>query len=299
MTPTQPPTFTLQGSSAEGWFKMGGSQDLPPSGFDFTTGILPSQITFTRSSIGTYNSSGNLLVTAGNDVARFNYVSGVSNLLIEPSVTNLVPQSNNFGDSSTWFGGGATLTTTAAQFISPDGTNNGWSVNLSVVGGYMYDGAVGFSNVPYTLSLWVKQITAGISLQLIIAGIASGSIVITTTLVRRSFTATPAAGGATYLIQVPNMAGSIGAYGVQLEAGSVPSSYIPTTTAAVTRAADSATFTIPAGVNALAHLRRQLHAGGQRDAGELHDPHQSQQGEHQEHRIDLRLRLTGGACRQA
>ena len=43
----------------------------------------------------------------------------------------------------------------------------------------------------------------------------------------------------------------MGVYGAQLETGSNVTSYIPTTTAAVTRAADSAVLTIPAGIGHL------------------------------------------------
>jgi hypothetical protein len=52
--------------------------------FDFSGGTLPAGITFTRASIGTYTDNAGILKAAGNDVARFNYVGGVSCLLVEP-----------------------------------------------------------------------------------------------------------------------------------------------------------------------------------------------------------------------
>jgi hypothetical protein len=216
--------------------------------FDFTTGSLPGAITFTRPSIGTYNSSGNLLVTAGNDVARFNYISGVANLLIEGAATNLLTQSNNFS-SVDWVA--STATVASAQFIGPDGANNGWTFTVTATNGYIYE-VFTYSSVAYTLSLWVKVITAGSFIQLQLGGVGSGGgVTATTTLARLPFTATAAAGAAATLFQNIGTVGAMGIYGAQLETGSKMTSYIPTTTTAATRAPDSATFTIPSGVGHL------------------------------------------------
>jgi hypothetical protein len=252
MTPTQRPTFSWRVIGGGGGFSYllasgGASGSI---NFDFTTGSLPAGITFTRASIGTYNSSGNLLVTAGNDVARFNYVSGVANLLIEGSATNILTQSNNFS-AADWVV--STATATGAQFISPDGTNNGWAMTSTAANGYIYELAT-YSNAPYTLSLWVKLITAGSFIQLTLGGVGSGGgVVATTTLARLPFTAIAAAGSAATILQNIGTVGALGIYGCQLETGSKMTSYIPTTTAAVTRAADSAVFTIPTGINQLVY----------------------------------------------
>ena len=64
--------------------------------FDFTSGLLPPEITFTRSSTGTYFNNAGVLITASANAARFNYVSGVACLLVEPAATNILPNSNAF-----------------------------------------------------------------------------------------------------------------------------------------------------------------------------------------------------------
>lgn len=243
--------FTQRAAGADGGFAFppasGGSVSF---NFDFTTGTLPGAITFTRASIGTYNSSGNILTTAGNDVARFNYMSGVANLLIEGSATNILVQSNNFG-AAAWTA--ASATTTAAQFVSPDGTTNGWAFTTTAANGYIFESPT-YSNVPYTISLWAKQITAGGFLETTFGGVdSSANIVITTTLTRWSFSGTAAAGAGTAVFFNIGTVGAMGIYGAQLETGSKMTSYIPTTTTAVTRAADSAVFTIPAGVGHLTY----------------------------------------------
>lgn len=227
--------------------------------FDFTGGVLPGAITFTRASIGTYNSSGNLLITATNDVARFNYVAGVANLLIEGSATNLLVQSNAF-TTAPWIRTQASIAT-AAQFVSPDGTNNGWSVSSSTAAGNRGGCAdrVDFSNIPYTMSIWAKNITGTAPTKYQLYTVVSSSLPTSTTLTRLFATMTPPAIAgqyANFLVDDISGTGSAivnGYYGAQLETGSVMSSYIPTGATTVTRAADSATFTIPTGINQLVY----------------------------------------------
>jgi len=117
--------------------------------FNFTGGSLPSGVTLTRSSSGTYLNSSGVLTTASSNVARFQYVSGTPYLLYEPAATNLLLQSNGF--STTWFAeNGGVLTSSA--FTSPDGTSDGWSLTSGT--GFGGRGqAITFSNVPYTFSL--------------------------------------------------------------------------------------------------------------------------------------------------
>ena len=249
MTPTQRPTFTQRVIGDGGFVYLLASGGSAPSiNFDFTTGILPGAITFTRASTGTYNSSGGILTTAAVNAARFNYVGGVPCLLIEPAATNLLIQSNGF--STSWFAinGGVVV---AAQFVSPDGTNDGWSLTSGT--GF---GGIGltmtFSAIPYTFSIWVKRITGTSPILLKLNSVGSGDIVTAATIARLVATITPnAATDGAYIVVDAATGSTNGIFGAQVETGGKATSYIPTTTAAATRAADSATFTIPAGTGHL------------------------------------------------
>lgn len=252
MRVTQPPGFTQRVAGGDGGLRfMGGPASGGSLNFDFTTGTLPGAITFTRPSIGTYTNNAGTLITAGNDVARFNYVGGVACLLIEPAAANLATQSNNLS-AGVWVPLNSAVAT-AAQFVSPDGTNNGWSVTSGSGFGALQQNFT-FANVPYTISAWAKRIVGTAPINFRLGSANGGDLTTSSSLTRLLSTLTPPAGLAVIAIFIDAAAGNTdGLYGVQLETGSAATSYIPTTTTAVTRAADSAVFTIPAGIGHLTY----------------------------------------------
>lgn len=78
----------------------------PTENFDFTTGIIPSNLTFTRATTGTYYNSSGVLTTAAINAPRFDYDPNslqLRGLLLEASVTNLQIYSGNSGQG--WAGG--------------------------------------------------------------------------------------------------------------------------------------------------------------------------------------------------
>lgn len=232
-------------------YMLGGSAPGGSLSFDFTTGTLPGAITFARSTTGTYFTSGGILTVAAINAPRFNFVGGVACLLIEPAATNLLLESNNFAAGNWFLFNGAVGT--PAQFVSPDGTNDGWSVTSGSGFGGMQQ-VVTFLNVQYAVSLWVKRITGTAPLSMALNAANSGDLTTSATLTRFTSVLTPAAGSSNASFFVDSGAGNTnGHFGAQLEAGSKATSYIPTTTATVLRAADSATFTIPAGIGHLTY----------------------------------------------
>ena len=90
---------------------------------DINNNYKPLPFSFSRASIGTRVNKDGLIETMGQDIARIDYTDSADGvLLLEPSSTNLFPDSEDFNASS-WQGlTGGTLT--ANDTTSPDGTQN-------------------------------------------------------------------------------------------------------------------------------------------------------------------------------
>jgi len=218
-------------------------------------------ITFSRASSGTYVDSDGLIKTAVTDAPRFDHdpVTGESlGLLIEESRTNLVEYSEqlgNWGTPSTAIGN----TTTSPSGGTAVGVDSTTSLTITVTdpssitfscyvkagsSDYVYlrtvnwgtlvrvwfnlaDGSTGSvspvsSNITNVTSTDAGDGWYRISFQLDSTGDNVGNLQITATDADLNI----------------NQVGYVFAWGIQVEEGSFPTSYIPTTTSAVTRAAD-------------------------------------------------------------
>jgi hypothetical protein len=227
-------------------------------------------ITFTRASTATYFDSTGTLQTAAIDAPRFDYnpsTLAAQGLLIEEARTNLLLQSEDF--ATTWGTVTGTVTTNAAT--APSGTmtadalvTNGVDVQvfqaLTISSGATVTGSVflkqnGLTAVeivllsnnnttPYgratfnvstgVISVAASSANGGTNASAAITNVGNGWY-------RCSVTVTyPAVTAAGVRIVGAGASGSVYAWGAQLEAGAFPTSYIPTTTTALTRAADVA-----------------------------------------------------------
>jgi hypothetical protein len=212
---------------------------------------LDPRITFTRASIGTFYNSAGILQTAAAGQPRFDFnptTLASQGLLIEEARSNLLLRSAELA-TSPWFN--ATLTSIAnntLEVLAPDGTNTATKI-VSLTGGAIGQGAT-LTAAVHTGSIWLRTSSGTISAALIIylaaspfTNIGSQSITITTTWQR--FTVTSTAATATgYNFQINGIAaGTVYAWGAQLEAGAFATSHIPTVASQVTRAADLASIT--------------------------------------------------------
>jgi hypothetical protein len=177
------------------------------------------------------------------NIPRLDYSNGTCpSLLVEPQRTNVCLQSSNL--TSVWSnGGGATITANATT--APDGTLTADRVQF-VTGsaGYVYQTLSGLSAGNVTLSGYFKSVSGNATIGFNDGNFFANSINITNEWQRFTFTFNYAGGGVGF--QIDNYFGvspsqqakDFYVWGLQAELGSYPTSYIPTTSASVTRNAD-------------------------------------------------------------
>lgn len=247
---------------------------------DFTTGALDSRITFTRASSGTYFDASGVLQLATTNTARFDHnpvTLAAKGLLIEESRTNLFPYSTNINVN--W--SAANDASVDAYAAAPDGTTTATRVLDNSAGGTGVVGHAmnaTITNTRHCFSFFAKseqlswvsmQITgftsatlAGVAYFDLQNGVVGATNQIEATIqncgngwyrcvgyvvpdagdLSGNFTICCADTNNDYVVDRDGTS-SILIWGVQLEAGSFPTSYIPTAGSTVTRAADNAIIT--------------------------------------------------------
>lgn len=256
---------------------------MPALNLDFArTRRLDPRITFTRASSASYFGADGLLKLAPAGEPRFDFdpLTGVcKGLLIEEARTNLLTYSEQF-DNAAWAKARASIVANAV--LAPDGTMSADKLveDTSVTNSHYVYAPINFTaGNSYTKSVFVKD--AGRSKVYLHAYNANGAfatVLIRFDLAANSATVTsgsPAGYGITQLadgwfriwitlVALATASGNIsldladgtgsqaytgdGASGIyvwgdQIEAGAFPTSYIPTTSATVSRAADVASMT--------------------------------------------------------
>ena len=243
----------------------------PKLAIDFTSAVLDPRITFARAAAtATVVNNAGVIVAAGVDVPRFDFNSvtlACKGLLIEGAATNSQIRSSEFNDAA-WTKIGTTVSANAET--APNGLAEADKiVEDTSTGTHRVLTNVGISTTAataYTISVYAKS--AGRNLQLrnnnlsgadfdLTNGTVSGTGFIEPAYLlgsgwyRCSITRTP---GTTDRVVAYLLSGTSNSYtgdgasgiflwGAQHELGSVATSHISTTTAAVTRNADVATIT--------------------------------------------------------
>jgi hypothetical protein len=246
----------------------------PTLNLDFANSqSLDPRITFTRGSIGTRVNKNGIIETISANQPRFDYdpISGeCKGLLIEESRSNLITNSNNFGSGNAFYG------ITPNVVISPDGTLNAskffegpinnfhvYFNSFTAVAGRTYCASVflkaaestnayfkfsggGAGSNEFYVNLKNGTITSGTNRGIINYGNGWYRVYSVLTFITsvagnafQLFTTSPS-GALTYQ---GNGSSGYYVYGMQVEEGAFPTSYIPTSASTVTRSADNASMT--------------------------------------------------------
>ena len=183
------------------------------------------------------------------NIPRLDYSNGTCpSILVEPQRTNLNLFSEQFDNGAYSSGGGAGsgATFTTNYGIAPDGNQTADRFQITRGSNYWerYQRKTTTIGKVYTLSFWGKAVTGTPTLYTAWNTAYQNPVTFTNEWVRYTYTYT-AAGTSTgfNLITWVNLAGTsatadVMVWGIQLEQGSYATSYIPTTSASVTRNVD-------------------------------------------------------------
>jgi hypothetical protein len=213
--------------------------------------------------------------SAGDVVAKYRsgevamaYRSGFAHasklgLLVEKAATNLALRSEQL-DDAVWDKTN-NITATANDGDAPDGTRTADKAAATAANGYYQQAITTTAAAAYTWSVWLKRsggsdVAGRLAIMDGVTELAGADYVATDEWRRYTVTATAADTTTEGRVRVNTSGEAVHVWGHQFEAGSVASSYIPTTSVAATRAKTQCVLTNTGGDKYLKSVRGEIEA---------------------------------------
>ena len=216
---------------------------------DENNNFKPLPFDFTRASSATRVNKQGLIETVGSGKPRIDFLDNTKgHLLLEPSRTNIITNSEQFVDAPT---GNTNMDVFSGTIInndttSPDGNNNGMRFTANTATGavlriYQTDLS---TSADTTFTIYAKKGTTD-SVSISITGGTATSVTLTDEWQRISVTSVSTSSKFLDVTFTASVGQYIYIFGMQAEAASYATSYIPTSGSAVTRTADDISLTLP------------------------------------------------------
>lgn len=193
------------------------------------------------------DANGVALTTTNGASALCCDANGPFGYFAEGARTNRCLQSQEF-DEAVWVSGGGGIAVDDQSHVAPDGTTTADTLTASGANGTLIQDLGVVASAQKTFSIWLKRKTGSGNIDITVDGGSTWHTVSVTSSWAR-FSRTQTLADEDVGIRIVASGDEVYAWGAQVETASFASSYIPTTSASVTRNADVLTYAAAGNLN--------------------------------------------------